>query len=136
MTPTCDNRAHQMKADQAPPQNISAYIAAAAPKAKPILRKIRDTVRDAAPDAEEIISYRMPAFRQGGILIYFAAFKNHIGVFPPIKGDEKLIAAAAPYAGPKGNLQFPLDKPIPYSLVTRIVKHRIKQNAAKRNKSR
>lgn len=120
-----------MKAGSAPPKDIDAYIAASAPKAKPILRKIRQTVRDAAPDAEEIISYRMPAFRQGGILIYFAAFKNHIGVFPPIQGDEKLIAAAAPFAGPKGNLQFPLDEPIPYDLISRIVKHRVIANQVK-----
>lgn len=122
-----------MKAGQAPPEDIDAYIAAAAPQAKAILRKIRETVREAAPEAEEIISYRMPAFRQGGILIYFAAFKHHIGVFPPIQGDEKLIAAAARYAGPKGNLQFPLDEPIPYGLISRIVKQRVKMNTAKIN---
>lgn len=122
-----------MKAGQGPPKDIDAYIAAAAPGVKAILRKIRETVREAAPEAEEIISYRMPAFRQGGILIYFAAFKHHIGVFPPIQGDEKLIAAAARYAGPKGNLQFPLDEPIPYGLISRIVKQRVKMNTAKIN---
>lgn len=107
-------------------ETIDAYIAAADPKVKPILRQIRKVVREAAPEAEEIISYRMPAFRQGGILIYFAAFKKHIGVFPPVTGDEKLIKAAAPYAGPKGNLQFPLDQPIPFKLISQIVKHRVK----------
>ena len=79
----------------------------------------------------ELISYRMPAFKLHGILVYFAAFKNHIGVFPPLKGDAKLQAAASKYAGPKGNLKFPLDAPIPYALVARIVKLRVKQDLAK-----
>jgi len=73
----------------------------------------------------------MPAFRLRGILVYFAAFKNHIGMFPPIKGDARLEAAVAKYAGPKGNLKFPLDQPFPYALVTRIVKFRVKQSLAK-----
>ena len=73
----------------------------------------------------------MPAFTLHGILVYFAAFKNHIGMFPPIRGDAKLEAAVSKYAGPKGNLKFPLDRPIPYALVARIVKFRVKQNLAK-----
>ncbi len=77
------------------------------------------------------MSYRMPAFALHGILIYFAAFKTHIGIFPPVRGDAKLKAAVARYAGPKGNLKFPLDEPIPYALVARIVKARVKQNLAK-----
>jgi uncharacterized protein YdhG (YjbR/CyaY superfamily) len=85
--------------------------------------------------AEEILSYQLPAFRLHGILIYFAAFRNHIGVFPPIRGDAKLEAAVAKYAGPKGNLKFPLDAPIPYALVARIVKFRVKQNLAKAGKN-
>jgi len=76
----------------------------------------------------------MPAFRLHGILVYFAAFKNHIGMFPPFRGDAKLEAAASKYAGPKGNLKFPLDQPIPYALVARIVKFRVKQNLAKARK--
>jgi uncharacterized protein YdhG (YjbR/CyaY superfamily) len=120
-----------MKAGGAPPKDIDSYIAAAAPKAKAVLRKIRTTVRKAAPGAEELVSYGMPAFRQGGILIYFGAFKQHIGLFPPVPADAKLLAAAARYAGPKGNLQFPLDEPIPYELIARIVRHRVQVNAAK-----
>ena len=112
----------------ASPASIDNYIRAAAPEARPILRKIRAIVREAAPDAEEVISYRMPAFRQKGILVYFAAFKNHIGMFPPISGDAKLEAALAPYAGPKGNLRFPLSDPIPYTLIKRIVRLRVKQD--------
>jgi len=112
----------------APPANIDDYIAASAPAAQPILREIRRLIRAAAPEAEELISYRMPAFRQHGILVYFAAFKNHIGLFPPVRGDAQLQKALAPYSGPKGNLKFPLDKPIPYALIKRVVLLRVKQD--------
>jgi uncharacterized protein YdhG (YjbR/CyaY superfamily) len=115
----------------AKPASIDEYIAAFPPSVRTILRKIRKTIRDAAPDAEEVISYRMPAFKQGGVLVYFAAFKNHIGLFPPVKGDASLERAVARYAGPKGNLRFPFDKPVPYDLIKRIVKFRAKRNRSK-----
>jgi uncharacterized protein YdhG (YjbR/CyaY superfamily) len=119
-------------AARAKPENISQYIVACPPEVRPILRKLRSTIKRAAPpETEELISYRMPAFALHGILVYFAAFKNHIGVFPPIRGDAKLEAAAVKYAGPKGNLKFPLDEPFPYALVARIVKFRVKQNLAR-----
>jgi uncharacterized protein YdhG (YjbR/CyaY superfamily) len=96
---------------------------------------LRPTVKRAAPpETEELISYRMPAFALHGILVYFAAFKNHIGLFPPIRGDAKLQAAMSKYAGPKGNLKFPLDQPLPYALVAKIVKFRVQQNLAKSRK--
>jgi uncharacterized protein YdhG (YjbR/CyaY superfamily) len=105
------------------------------PEVRPILRKLRSTIKRAAPpETAELISYRMPAFALHGILIYFAAFKNHIGVFPPLKGDAKLQAAASKYAGPKGNLKFPLDQPVPYALIARIVKARAKQNLGESRK--
>ena len=109
---------------------IETYIAASAAAVRPILREMRRVIRAAAPEAEEVISYRMPAFRQRGILVYFAALKNHIGLFPPVRGDAKLAKALAPYAGPKGNLKFPLDRPIPYSLIRRVVRLRVKQDFA------
>ncbi len=112
------------------PANIDEYIAASAPAARSFLEKIRRVVREEAPEAEELISYRMPAFKQHGILIYFAAFKQHIGVFPPVSGNARLEKALEPYAGPKGNLRFPMDRPIPYSLMRRIVKLKLKQNVA------
>lgn len=114
------------------PTSIDEYIAAFPRDVQAILRNIRATVAAAAPDAEETISYRMPAFAQHGILIYFAAFKNHIGVFPPVSGDPSLEKALAKYAGPKGNLKFPLSKPTPYGLIRRIVRLRLKKNLAKR----
>jgi len=114
------------------PASIDDYIASSPPGVRPILREIRRVIRSAAPEAEELISYRMPAFRLHGILVYFAAFKNHIGLFPPVSGDPKLRRAAEPHAGPKGNLRFPLDRPIPYTLIRRIVRLKVKQNLAKR----
>ncbi len=89
------------------PGNIDDYIARFSPEIRAILQEIRRTIRRNAPEAEEIISYRMPAFRLNGILLYFAGFKNHIGMYPPVSGDARLQKALAPYAGPKGNLRFP-----------------------------
>jgi len=110
---------------------IDGYIAAFPPRVQSILRKIRATVAKAAPHASEKISYRIPAFFQDGILIYFAAFRNHIGVFPPVSGDPRLERSLARYMGPKRNLKFPLDEPVPYHLIKRIVKLRLRQNLAK-----
>ena len=112
-------------------RGIGEYIATFPPAVQAILRKIRATVAAAAPDAKEKISYRMPAFFQDGILIYFAAFKNHIGVFPPVSGDPGLERSLKRYMGPKGNLKFPLDEPVPYDLIKRIVALRLRQNVAK-----
>jgi uncharacterized protein YdhG (YjbR/CyaY superfamily) len=96
-----------------------------------ILERIRITIHNVAPDATEKISYRMPAFMQQGVLVYFAAFRNHIGFYPPLSGDASIEKAIAPYANEKGNLRFPLTEPIPYDLIARIVKFRVKQNLAK-----
>ena len=120
-----------MKTDRVTAETIDEYISAFPPEVLAILEKIRWTIGKAAPGAEATISYRIPAFTQNGILVYFAAFKKHIGFYPPVRGDADLIHAISPYAGEKGNLQFPLDKPIPYGLIRRIVKLRVKQNAEK-----
>ncbi len=113
------------------PATIDEYIARFEPEVQDLLEKIRAAVRRAAPEAEEFISYRMPAFRQNGVLVYFAAFKEHIGMYPPVHGDAKLQVALAPYAGEKGNLRFPLDEAIPYALIESIVTLRLQQNRAK-----
>jgi uncharacterized protein YdhG (YjbR/CyaY superfamily) len=110
---------------------VDAYIAAAPSEVRPILRRIREVARAAAPDAKEVISYRMPAFRGQGILIYFAAFKAHIGLFPPVQGDADLDRDLDRYRGPKGNLKFPLSEPIPYDLIERIVRLRVRQDQAR-----
>jgi uncharacterized protein YdhG (YjbR/CyaY superfamily) len=111
--------------------DIDGYIAQFEPDVREVLECVRRSIRAAAPEATECISYKMPAFKQNGILVYFAAWRKHIGLYPPIAGDQAIEEAAARYAGPKGNLQFPLDQPIPYSLIEWIVKLRVKQNAAK-----
>jgi len=120
-----------MRASRATPGNMDEYIASFSPEVRAILEKIRSTIRNAAPNAQETISYKIPAFRLNGILVYFAAFKKHIGLYPPVKGDARLEKAISTYAGEKGNLQFPLDQPIPYGLIERIVKLRAKQNSSK-----
>ena len=94
-------------------RSIDQYIAGCAPEIRATLEKLRATIRRAAPGATEVISYRMP------------------GMFPPVRGDAKLQAAVSKYAGPKGNLKFPFAAPIPYALVARIVKFRVKQDLAK-----
>ena len=115
----------------AAPTTVDEYIAAFPPEVQRILQRVRRVARAAAPEAREVISYRMPALKQNGVLVYFAAFKNHIGLYPPITGDADIAKAVAPYAGEKGNLRFPFDEPIPYDLIARITALRLKQDLAK-----
>lgn len=120
----------------APATTIDDYIAACAPEVQAILRKIRSTIQRAAPAATEKISYRMPSFVLNGSLVYFAAFKQHIGFYPPVRSDPKLVGDASVYAGEKGNLRFPLDQPIPYALITRLVRTRVKENQERADKKK
>ena len=106
---------------------IDEYIATFPSEVRTILTQIRETIQEAAPQAEERISYRMPSFSLDGPLVYFAAFKSHIGFYPPV-GDPQVKAEAARYAGERGNLRFPLDEPIPYELVRKIVLARVREN--------
>ena len=117
--------------NQTTAKDIDAYIARFPTDVQAILEKIRMTIREAAPEAKEVISYQMPAFHLKGNLVYFAAWKKHIGFYPPITGDEEFKRELAVYAGPKGNLQFPLDQPIPYELISKIVRLRVKENLAR-----
>jgi uncharacterized protein YdhG (YjbR/CyaY superfamily) len=113
----------------AAPATVDEYIAGFPPEVQAILQKVRATVRKAAPGAEEVISYQMPALKLNGRpLIYFGAFKKHIGLYPPVSGSAALKRDAARYAGPKGNLQFPLDERIPYGLISRIVKAKVRES--------
>lgn len=114
-----------------PDKNVDSYIASFPREVQALLRKVRRTIRAAAPKASEVISYNMPAFRQHGILVYFAGFKNHIGLYPPVRGNAALAKAVAKYAGPKGNLRFPYDEPLPLALIGRIVRYKVKQDLAK-----
>jgi uncharacterized protein YdhG (YjbR/CyaY superfamily) len=112
-------------------QNVDAYIAAFPPKVRSILTKIRRTIREAAPDAGEKISYGIPAFTLRRIVVYYAAFKAHIGVFPPVRGDAELQRDLARYRNPRGNLRFPLDEPMPYDLIRRVAQARVAEIAVK-----
>ena len=120
-----------MKPDQKTPPTIDEYIAGFPPDVQEILQKIRATIRHAAPDAEEAISYQMPTFKLHGNLVHFAAFKNHIGFYPVPTGIEKFKKELSAYKTAKGSVQFPLDQPMPYGLISRIVKFRVKENLAK-----
>ena len=120
-----------MKTGQKAPTTIDAYIAGFPNDVQVILKKIRMTVRKAAPDAEEKISYQMPTFTLNGNLVHFAAFKNHIGFYPTPTGTEKFQKELSAYKGAKGSVRFPLDKPIPFGLITKIVKFRAKENLAR-----
>jgi uncharacterized protein YdhG (YjbR/CyaY superfamily) len=106
-------------------ETIDEYVNTFPKNVQAILEKMRTTIKKAAPEAEETISYKMPTFKlKGSVLVYFAAFRRHIGLFPPAPREFK--NEISKYEGPKGNLKFPTDEPIPYDLVTRIVLHRKK----------
>jgi uncharacterized protein YdhG (YjbR/CyaY superfamily) len=120
-----------MRIDQTAPQNIDEYIADFPPHIQKILQKIRLTVRKAAPQAEETIKYRMPTFTLNGNLVHFAAFKKHIGFYPTPTGTKEFQKELSVYKGAKGSVQFPLDQPIPFGLISKIVKFRVKENLAK-----
>ena len=118
-----------MRANQTTPKNMDEYIAGFPSDVQEILEKIRMTIRKAAPGAEETISYQIPTFTlKGQYLIYFAAYKKHIGLYPAPRGVEKFKKELSAYEGGKGTVRFPFDKPIPFGLISRIVKFRIKQN--------
>jgi len=121
-----------MKTKQTAPKNIDEYIAAFPNDVQEILEKIRMTIKKAAPTAEETISYEMPTFNlKGQYLIYFAAYKKHIGLYPVPTGDADFNEEISIYQTGKGTLQFPLDKPIPYKLISKIVKLKVKENLAR-----
>jgi len=92
---------------------------------------MRKTIRDAAPDAEEVISYNMPAFRQNGMLVFYAGYKGHIGFYPVSSAIRQFKKDLEPYEQSKGTIRFPLDQPVPVNLITKIVKFRLQENAEK-----
>ena len=112
---------------------IDEYIKTFPEDIQSILEKMRQTIRKAAPDAVEAISYQMPTFKLNGRnLVHFAAWKNHIGFYPTPSGTEAFQKELSPYKRAKGSVQFPLDKPIPFDLVKRIVVFRVKENPKKK----
>lgn len=120
-----------MKTDTAAPNTIDGYIAGFPKDVQHILQKIRAIVHDAAPDAEEALKYRIPTFVLNGNLVHFAAFEKHIGFYPTPSGIEQFKDVLSAYNSAKGSVQFPLDSPIPYSLIKKIVKFRVNENRNK-----
>jgi uncharacterized protein YdhG (YjbR/CyaY superfamily) len=120
-----------MKSNPTAPKTIDDYIAGFPPDIQEILEKIRLTIKQAAPEAEETISYQMPTFTLIGNLVHFAAFKSHIGFYPTPSGTEKFQKELSIYKGGKGSIRFPLDQPIPYALIGKMVKFRVKENLAR-----
>lgn len=125
-----------MKPQQEPvPKTVDEYLARVPPEFRSGLQRLRKTIRAAAPDADEVISYQMPAYRQNGILVYFAAFKDHCSFF--VASDRvrrQFSAELEPFKAGKGTLQFTPDRPLPADLVTRIVKARVAENTARGSK--
>lgn len=107
---------------------VDEYIDSFPENIRRILEKIRETIKKAAPDAKEVISYRMPAFRLNGILVYFAAQQNHIGFYPTSKPIEVFRKQLARYQTSKGAVRFPFNKPIPFNLISKITKFRVKED--------
>jgi uncharacterized protein YdhG (YjbR/CyaY superfamily) len=120
-----------MISDKSGPRDIDEYIAGFPEGIQAILEELRAAIREAAPEAVEAISYQMPTFKLNGNLVHFAAFKNHIGLYPAPTGIEAFKKDLSAYAGGKGSVQFPLNKPLPMDLITRIVKFRVWENQEK-----
>jgi len=105
------------------------YLDSLPPEQARILRRVLSLVRKSAPRSTAVISYGIPAFKRDRVFIFCAAFKRHIGIYPPVKGDARLQAALKPYSNAKGNLSFPFDAPLPLALIARVAKALAKQYA-------
>ena len=119
-----------------PAKNTDEYIAAFAEDKAVILEKFRTTIKKAAPSAEEVISYGIPAFKFHGLLVWFAGHSKHIGFYPRVSAIEAFKKELSAYKGAKGSVQFPFDKPVPFGLVTKIVKFRVRENLEKEKKKK
>jgi len=117
-----------MEESKVTPQSIDDYISKFTPDIQEILQMIRKVIKGSAPDAEEKISWGMPTFTLHGNLIHFAAHKNHIGLYPSPSGIDSFKVELSEYIGGKGSIRFPIDKPIPYELIGKIVKFRVTEN--------
>lgn len=117
-----------MEASKITPESIDEYISNFPPEVQEILKIFRKVIQESAPDATEKISYQMPTFDLHGNLVHFAAFKNHIGFYPAPSGIEAFKQELSQYKGAKGSVQFPIEKPLPYELISKIVKFRVLEN--------
>jgi uncharacterized protein YdhG (YjbR/CyaY superfamily) len=120
-----------MTTNKTTPKDMDEYIAGFPEDVQEILQKVRMTIREAAPEAEETINYQIPTFTLKGNLVHFAGYKKHIGFYPAPSGIEKFENELSAYQGAKGSVKFPLDEPIPYDLITKIVAFRVEENLEK-----
>ena len=117
-------------------KTIEEYIDTFPEDVRTILDELRQTIKEAAPEAEETINYQMPTFALHGNLVHFAAFKNHIGFYPTPSGIEAFKKELSPYKGAKGSVQFPIDQPLPLPLIRKIVEYRVKENVERKQKKK
>jgi uncharacterized protein YdhG (YjbR/CyaY superfamily) len=113
---------------------VSEYIASFPPGTRAMLNQVRRTIKRAAPEAEEMISYNMPGYKLNGPLAYFAGYSKHIGFYPTPSGIKSFAKELSKYKGAKGSVQFPLDQPLPLDLIEKMVKHRAKEMEKKSRK--
>ena len=117
-------------------KSVDEYLSVFPANTKAVLQEMRNTIKKAAPQAEEVISYNMPAYKLNGILVYFAGYANHVGFYPTASGMEAFKQEFSGYKNSKGAVQFPIDRPLPLALITKVVKFRISQTQEKqKNKS-
>jgi uncharacterized protein YdhG (YjbR/CyaY superfamily) len=124
------SKPNEMKSDSAAPKDIDDYVAGFPEDVQTILQKVRTTIAKAAPSAKEAIKYRLPTFVLNSNLVHFGAFQKHLGFYAMPTGHAKFQRELSAYQSGKGSVQFPLDKPIPYSLISRIVKFRVQEDSA------
>lgn len=117
-------------------KTVDEYIKTFPADIQKILKQVRQTIKEAAPEAEETINYQIPTFKLNGNLVHFAAFKNHIGFYPAPSGLKAFQKELSDYKSSKGSVQFPIDQPVPVSLISRIVKYRVKENSLKKLKQK
>ncbi|MDQ0969291.1 uncharacterized protein YdhG (YjbR/CyaY superfamily) [Flavobacterium sp. W4I14] len=122
--------------EQPKPENIDQYIANFPIKTQKLLQQIRETIHKAVPEAKEVISYGMPAFKQNTVLVYFAGYAKHIGFYPTGSGIEAFKEEFTQYKWSKGAVQFPLDKPLPLDLITRITRFKAERDLEKVKKKK
>jgi uncharacterized protein YdhG (YjbR/CyaY superfamily) len=127
-------RSKNVPGSKATPKDIDEYIQMFPEDTQALLQSMRQTIREAAPEAEEAISYQIPTSKQNGILVHFAAFKKHIGFYPTPSGVEAFKEELSAYEGAKGSVKFPVDQPLPLDLVRRIVAFRVKENLEKKKR--
>ena len=112
-------------------KTVDEYLSSQPANTKSLLKELRKTIKKAAPEAEEVISYNMPAFKLNGVLVWYAAYREHIGFYPKPSALVAFVKELSPYEGSKGTVRFSIDQPLPLGLVSKIVKFRVKENLQK-----